>query len=265
MPYRIDIPAAGGGGDAFDRLVELGALDADSSPDGVAALMPDHVAPGQVAAALGSGDLRVSAATARDAGSVWVLHQRPVHVGRLQIVPPHGDAGPWSIRLSDSPAFGTGLHPTTALCIEALDEAIAAGPPDVVLDVGTGSGILALAALRLGVPKALGIDIADEAIAAATENAHLNDVAHRFAIVKGGPETVTGAWPLVIANVQAAPLIEMAPTLARRLGHQGRVILSGIPGAVERDVDQAYRRLGLHHARSLSRGGWVALVMRASW
>jgi ribosomal protein L11 methyltransferase len=202
---------------------------------------------------------------ARDAGSVWILRPRPIRIGRLRIIPPDGPAGAGTIRLADSAAFGTGLHPTTALCLEALEEAVSIVVPDVVLDVGTGSGVLSLAALQLGVRRAVGIDIDEEALRAAVKNAKLNGVADRLAVMRGGPETVAGSWPLVLANVLAAPLIQMAPTLVRRVGHHGRLILSGIPFAVEPDVDQAYRRLGMEHVRSLSRGGWVALVMQASW
>ena len=81
----------------------------------------------------------------------------------------------------------------------------------------------------------------------------------------GGPDAIDGTWPLVLANVLAAPLIEMAPVLVRRLGHRGRLVLSGIPAALEQDVDRVYRRLGLYRLRVDSRGGWLALVFQASW
>jgi len=171
VPYRIDSHATGT--EAFDRLVELGAIDAEPSADGIAALMPDTVTPEQVAQALGLDDVRVSPAVARDAGSVWILRPRPIRIGRLRIIPPDGPAGAGTIRLADSAAFGTGLHPTTALCLEALEEAVSIVVPDVVLDVGTGSGVLSLAALQLGVRRAVGIDIDEEALRAAVKNAKL--------------------------------------------------------------------------------------------
>jgi ribosomal protein L11 methyltransferase len=74
-----------------------------------------------------------------------------------------------------------------------------------------------------------------------------------------------GNWPLVVANVLAAPLIEMAPTLARRVGHHGQLVLSGIRSAMEHDVAHAYRHIGMQHVRVTSRAGWIALVMQASW
>jgi ribosomal protein L11 methyltransferase len=252
--------------DAFDRLVALGAIDVEISNDGaVAALMPDSVAPEQIAGALGADDVSVSAATGRDEDSVWVLSPRPIRVGRLQIVPAHAGAEAGALQLIDAAAFGTGLHPTTALCLDAIEQAVDVGPPNSILDVGTGSGVLALAALMMGVPRALGIDHDEEALRVAGENARINALGDRLQLARGGPDTVTGTWPLVLANVLAAPLIEMAPALVRRIGHQGQLVLSGIPASVEPDVDRAYRRLGLQRVRVTSRAGWVALVLQAPW
>ena len=264
VPYRVDVSNVGD--DALDRLVELGAIDAEVSHTGaIAALMPDSVAPEHVARALDVDDISVSPAVGRDAGSVWVLSRRPIRIGRLRIVPAHTGTQPDTLRLIDAAAFGTGLHPTTALCLELLEEAVQIDPPDAVLDVGTGSGILALGALMLGVPRALGIDIDEDALRAAAENARINAFDERLQLGRGGPETLTGTWPLILANVLAAPLIEMAPALVRRVGHYGQLVLSGIPSSVQQDVDQAYRRLGMRRVRVKSRAGWVALVLQASW
>jgi ribosomal protein L11 methyltransferase len=260
----VDVRKAGG--DAFDRLVELGAIDAESSGDGgIAALMPDDVPPERVAGALGTADMTVSSATARDAGSVWILSPRAMRIGRLQIVPADAGPQPGALRLIDGAVFGTGLHPTTALCLDAIEQAVEPSPPDAVLDVGTGSGVLALAALMLGVPRARAIDLDVEAVRAAAENARINALTGRFQVGHGGPETVTGTWPLVVANILAAPLIEMAPVLVRRVGHRGQLVLSGIPSSLEADVAHAYRWLGMRCVRATSRSGWTALVMQASW
>jgi ribosomal protein L11 methyltransferase len=196
---------------------------------------------------------------------VWVLSPRPIRIGALRIVPADTEAEPGVLKLIDAAPFGTGLHPTTALCLEAVEERLRSGTPESILDVGTGSGVLALGALMMGVPRALGIDIDDEALRVAAENARINGIAERLQLARGGPETVTGTWPLVLANVLAAPLIEMAPALVRRVGHQGQLVLSGVASSVERDVDQAYRRLGMRRVSVKSRAGWVALVLQASW
>jgi ribosomal protein L11 methyltransferase len=175
------------------------------------------------------------------------------------------DATPGDLRLVDTTAFGSGLHPTTVLCLEATEDAVISAAPDAVLDVGVGSGVLALAALTLGVPRVVGIDIDEEALRVAAENARLNGFAERLQLAHGGPDAITGTWPLVVANVLAAPLIEMAPALVRRVGHSGRLLLSGIPAALEPDVEHAYRHLGMHCVRVTSRAGWVAIMLQASW
>jgi ribosomal protein L11 methyltransferase len=264
VPYRLDLFGATVA--TFDYVVELGALDAEFTDAGaLAALMPDSVDAARVAGSVGIRDFRVSPAIARDAGSTWLLRPREVRVGGLRIVP--SDARPESgtLRLVDSSAFGTGLHPTTALCLEALQNIIGIEMPDAMLDVGTGSGVLALAALMLGVPRALGIDIEEEALLAAAGNARLNELGERMQRVRGGPEAIAGTWPLVVANILAAPLIEMAPALVRRVGHHGQLVLSGIPASVEQEVADAYRHRGMHMASASSRDGWAALVLQAGW
>ena len=263
MPYRIDLRDASD--PMLDRLVELGALDVEASSGGLAALLPDSVAPETAASALGVDRVAVSPAVGRDAGSVWILSPRPIRVGSLRIVPAHLEPEPGALRLIDAPAFGTGLHPTTALCLEALDEAVQIGIPGAVLDVGTGSGVLALSALVLGVPRAMAIDIDDEALRAAADNAALNGLAGRLQLTRGTPETTAGSWPLVLANVLTAPLIEMAPALSRRVGGQGTLVVSGIRASLEPEVARAYRNAGMRCVEVKSREDWVALVLRASW
>lgn len=263
MPYRIDIPRPPA--DAFDRLVELGALDVEPLTDGLAAILPDAVLPEAVAQALGLSSVAVSPAAGRDDGSVWMIASRVIRIGSVVIAPPHADGPPGALRLTDSAAFGTGHHPTTALCGEALEEAVATVRPNCVLDIGTGSGVLALIALLLGVPRAIGVDTDPNALEVAVRNARLNGMTDRLELIQGGPDSVKGVWPLVVANVLAAPLVEMAPVLVQRLAPRGRLILSGIPCSLESEVRQAYQRLGMHHFRTETRGGWIALLAEASW
>jgi ribosomal protein L11 methyltransferase len=263
VPYRVDIscPPA----NALDVLVEWGALDIEPAGEGLAAIIPDGVTQHALAEALPGAVVTVSAAVPRDGGSVWLLNPRPARAGSLVIAPPQGAAPPNALRLTDSSAFGSGHHPTTALCIEALEEVVMLDHPASVLDVGTGSGILALAALKLGVPRAVGLDIDSDALRAAADNARLNRLADRIRLVLGGPDVLEGQWPLIVANVLAAPLIEMAPVLVRRLGPTGRLILSGIPWSLESEVRQTYQHFGLRHLAAKTRGGWTALIAQASW
>jgi ribosomal protein L11 methyltransferase len=165
----------------------------------------------------------------------------------------------------ESSAFGSGHHPTTALCIEAIEEVLAETVIGSVLDVGTGSGVLALAALKLGVPKAVALDIDPEALKVAFEHARLNNLADRLRLEPGGPDAVHGAWPLVVANVLAASLIDIAAVLVRRVEGGGRLILSGIAASLESEVRQTYQKLGMRHIRSQTRAAWTVLVAKASW
>jgi ribosomal protein L11 methyltransferase len=151
------------------------------------------------------------------------------------------------------------------LCVEAIEEILTTAVPESMLDVGTGSGILALAALKLGVPRATGLDVDTDALQIAAEHARMNNLSNRLQLELGGPDVVNGVWPLVVANVLAAPLIEMAPVLVRRVGCRGRLILSGIPSSLEEDVRQAYERLGMRRVHSETRAGWTVVVLQASW
>jgi ribosomal protein L11 methylase PrmA len=251
MPYRIDI--ASPPPDALDQLINIGAIDVEPLHGGLAAILPDEVSPEDAVHRLGGCPVSVSPAVARDDGSVWRLRCRPVRIrGR-------------ELQLTDSPVFGTGQHPTTVLCLEALQEATVQEAPDAVLDVGTGSGVLALAALLMGVSRAVGVDVDSEALRIAEENARLNGFADRIQLELGGPEIVVGAWPLVVANILAAPLIDMAPTLVQRVAGHGRLILSGIGSSLESEVRRAYEHLGMRHVRSEVRAGWSVMVLEPSW
>ena len=214
---------------------------------------------------LGGAGVSISQAVSRDSGSVWLLSPRAVRVGGILIAQLDVAASPNVLRLVDSDAFGTGHHATTVLCLEALDEILSIESLDGVLDVGTGSGILALAALKMGAREAVGLDIDREALDVAAENAKLNQLEGRLQLMVGGPNVVGGTWPLVVANVLAGPLIDMAPVLVQRLGKGGRLVLSGIQSSLEAEVRLAYQHFGIRHIESRTRAGWTALIARSSW
>lgn len=262
MPYRIDVSNSG----AFDTLVALGALDIDQTPEGgLSALMPDDVTTERVARELGLDRIEASPARSRDAGSVWILRPQPIRIGRLSIVPADAPQEPNALRLLDSPAFGTGLHPTTSLCLSALEETIDPKGRESLLDVGTGSGILALSALHLGAIDATAVDIDADAVSIAAANAQLNGMTDRLHLVRGETDALSARWPIVVANILAAPLIEMAPTLVRRVSHHGQLLLSGVPVSVASDVERTYTRLGMRKIQAQERSGWTLLTMRATW
>ncbi|MEO8484729.1 MAG: 50S ribosomal protein L11 methyltransferase [Betaproteobacteria bacterium] len=166
--------------------------------------------------------------------------------------PPVPDA--ITLRLDPGLAFGTGSHPTTRLCIEWLQASLRGG--ETVLDYGCGSGILAIAAAKLGAREVTGTDIDRQALVASAANAAANGVAARFV----APDALSpGACDVVVANILAHPLILLAPALAARTNDGGRIALSGILEAQADEVVAAYARwftLGAWR----SRDGWVLLA-----
>ncbi|MDR2189391.1 MAG: 50S ribosomal protein L11 methyltransferase [Azonexus sp.] len=242
-----------------DALLEAGAWSAaiEDADAGTAAEQPQFGEPGALAApgwrhsrivALLDADADVSAVLAAVAATArlpritdyalepvaeenWVrLTQAqfaPIRIsGRLWIVPSwHDSPDPAAINLVLDPgmAFGTGSHPTTRLCLEWLERQVRPGCS--VLDYGCGSGILAIAAARLGAGEVVGVDIDPQAVAAARSNAEKNGVAARFA---DSAATPGGEYDLVVANILANPLRLLAPAICARVRAGGCLALSGI-------------------------------------
>ena len=206
----------------------------------------------------------------RDWEREWMQDFTPLQMGeRLWIVPswhqpPNPDA--INLRLDPGLAFGTGTHPTTALCLTWLDQLATAGMLNDldghgVLDVGCGSGILAIAALKLGARHATGTDIDPQALRASRDNAERNDIAeHRLTLCY--PEQLDAGqyFPLVIANILAGPLVELAGEIASRVSPGGRLALSGILENQADEVLDAYREQGLIMDEPTVREGWVRLT-----
>ena len=163
----------------------------------------------------------------------WLKDFRPMRFGRRLWICPGGQRpqldGPASepclIELDPGLAFGTGTHPTTALCLEWLDSAALQGT--FVIDYGCGSGVLAIAALKLGAAAALAVDIDPQALIATRENAARNQVVDRLTVALPG-EAAGRKADMLLANILAEPLVELAPAFADRVAAGGRVVLSGI-------------------------------------
>jgi ribosomal protein L11 methyltransferase len=182
----------------------------------------------------------------------------PIRISdRLWIVPSwHAppDPGAINLRLDPGLAFGTGSHPTTELCLRWLADTMRGG--ERVLDYGCGSGILAIAAGRLGAGRADGVDIDPGAVAAARDNARQNRVDAWF----GLPEALApGDYNIVVANILSQPLIQLAPLLASRLAAGGRLALAGLLDAQTQEVAQAYRPW-CDIAVAARENGWALLV-----
>jgi precorrin-6B methylase 2 len=264
VPYRVDLARVPNDA-AIDRLIDLGAIDVEYTADGVAALMPDAVGVGEISSLFGAAAVRVTPAVGRDDGSTWILRPRALIAGGIALVPAGSTAAEDALLLLDSDAFGTGRHPTTMLCLEAIREAVTTLPVPRVLDVGTGSGVLALAALKMGAARAVGVDLDAGAIASAAANADLNGLGPRLRLVRGDVRCLRGSWPLVVANILAASLVEMSSDLAPRVARGGRLVLSGVTAGLASEVERAYLRAGLRRDDIQERSGWAALVLQPTW
>jgi ribosomal protein L11 methyltransferase len=169
------------------------------------------------------------------------------------------------IRLDPGMAFGTGLHASTRLCLEALVERPPAGRS--VLDLGTGSGILAIAAARLGAAQVLALDIDPVATRVAAENVAQNGVEGQVTVATGAIDAAAGPYDAIVANILAEPLVRLAPAIVGRLAPRGLVVLAGLLAAEADGVARAYTALGL---REVARPRevesptleWAALVLQ---
>jgi ribosomal protein L11 methyltransferase len=155
-------------------------------------------------------------------------------------------------------AFGTGTHESTRLVMKELDQRVRGG--ERVLDVGCGTGILAICALKLGASSAVCIDVDPDAVAVTNENAELNGVRDRIEAAITPVEEMEGGYPLVLANIQATVLIPLAEPLAARVGPGGLLILSGILIGQEADVLAAYPQFDT--LASPREGEWIALALQ---
>jgi len=208
------------------------------------------------------GPLRVRTVDDTDWIDAWKQHYVAQRIGRVVIVPSWTEVelnvGEVVITLDPGMAFGTGLHPTTRGCLDLLQEV--EPMPDRVLDVGSGSGILALAALRLGAAHAVGIDTDPLAVITSRQNAQRNGLVDRFEAREGTlPAEAAERYPLVLANLVAAVLVTLARPLARHLVPGGTLLASGIIEPRATEVLTAMDGAGLRVTDRRDGGEWVSL------
>jgi ribosomal protein L11 methyltransferase len=196
----------------------------------------------------------------------WKKHFRPFAITRSIVIRPPWEAyaeqpGEQVLVLEPGRAFGTGLHETTSLVAGALEARRAELAGAVVLDVGCGSGILALVAILLGAAGARAVDVDPDAVEVTRENATRNGLDERVDADTAPIEAIATKHPVVVANIEARVLIPMAPELSRRVAPGGVLVLSGILAPQKDDVRAAYASFALEETRE--KGEWVALVLRA--
>ncbi|MBI2777913.1 MAG: 50S ribosomal protein L11 methyltransferase [Chloroflexi bacterium] len=215
------------------------------------------------------GSLTTRIVDEADWAEAWKRHFPVIRVGRRIVIRPtwrRHRASPDDVVLALDPgmAFGTGLHPTTRLCLAALEGAADRGTLDGarVLDVGCGSGILAIAAARLGAASVLGVDIDPIAIEATAANARRNHLARRIRARAGSLPSGAPAFDVVLANLIASVLVALATALRDELRPGGLLLASGIFEDRETDVAAAFGKVGLEVVERAAEGEWVALVAR---
>jgi ribosomal protein L11 methyltransferase len=202
-----------------------------------------------------------------DWAAAWREHFRPLAVGRRLLVTP-----PWErpadsdrvvLAIEPGRAFGTGHHGTTAGCLELLESLVAADPPRRAIDLGTGSGILAIAAVRLGVGDVIACDTDPDAVAAAAGNAIRNGVAQRVrAVVADAATLAAEPAPLVLANLLAAAHHALGPRYRELVGAGGALVLGGLLDAEADGVAGALAALGFRREDARSLDGWTSLALR---
>ncbi len=281
--------------DTHDLLIaDLADLDFDafeSEPDELCAWMP---APrwtestredlGRVLAAhrISPEALTVEVMAAQDWNATWEASLQPIEAGAFVVAPTWADLAPTNrhvLRIDPKMSFGTGYHESTRLCLRILSE----HPPEAlegerrtreegpmssaasgargatVLDVGTGTGVLALAALAMGAREAWGVDIDPWSVPNAEENAERNDMADRFTVREGALEAAPeGPYDLVFANILKSTILPMLPDLVARMEADGAMILAGILKTERDEVVAACEAHGLTLSAEKTENEWWA-------
>ncbi|MDF2626606.1 MAG: ribosomal protein methyltransferase [Symbiobacteriaceae bacterium] len=197
-----------------------------------------------------------------DWANAWKAYFKPTRVGERLVIIPSWETfelqeGDLPLHLDPGMAFGTGTHPTTSLCLRRLESVVTPGMR--VLDVGTGSGILAIASARLGAAPVVGIDIDPVAVRVAKENAERNGV--EIDVRAGTLDQVeTDECDLIIANIIASIIIEILPDVASRMKKGGKFLASGIIAEKKQAVADAMTATWLLPVEIREEGGWVAIL-----
>lgn len=216
----------------------------------------------------GTGELVVEIRNEEDWANAWKAHYKPVRVGINVVVRP-----PWQeyeassddvvVLLDPGMAFGTGTHPTTQIALRLLERLDVAGTS--VFDVGTGSGIIAIAAAKLGASSVDAVDIDAVSVRQAIANVELNSESGPIRIWKSdmGPETALGeAYDIVVANIIARVLVDISDSIASAVGPDGILVLSGIIDSKEAPVIDRYRELGFDLTDRLQLEDWIGHIWR---
>ncbi|MGN1234784.1 MAG: 50S ribosomal protein L11 methyltransferase [Christensenellaceae bacterium] len=196
---------------------------------------------------------------------VWKKHFRPIPLGKITVVPEWIEYEPSKeervVLLDSNMAFGTGEHETTSLCIELMQDYVRSD--SVCIDVGCGSGILGISAVKLGCKRAYLTDIDPVAVSSATHNCKLNGVSDRTVVALSNLlDDATVVGDVMFANITGEILVMLAPSIPKNLDRDGVLILSGIIESRLAMVKDAFSAVGMEVVRERRKGEWFALVLR---
>lgn len=199
-----------------------------------------------------------------DWANSWKAYYKPVKAGKRIVIKPTWEEyipepGEFVIELDPGMAFGTGTHPTTVMCIRALEDLILGG--ETVFDIGTGSGILAITASRLGAKEVKAVDIDQVAVKAALENVGLNKAGDKVEVMAGNLlDNVKGQADLVIANIVADIIKLVCPDAAKAVKPGGKFLASGIIAPRGQEVEKAVEEAGFVIEKTVREGDWLCLI-----
>lgn len=198
----------------------------------------------------------------------WKKYFHTIELGnKLAVVPSWEDYANKDNRtvlhIDPGAAFGTGTHATTSLCLEVLDDVVCSG--NKVLDIGCGSGILAIASILLGAESALGVDIDAQSVKTAKENAEINNISEKTEFIVGDlADKVSGKYNIVCANIVADVIIKLLPDVAQFMAEDACLIVSGIIDIRKDDVFKAIKENGFVIEKEAYRDNWCAFVLKYS-
>jgi ribosomal protein L11 methyltransferase len=202
-----------------------------------------------------------------DWATAWKEHFHPLRVGRRIVVKPtwrdyESSAGDVVIELDPGMAFGTGLHPTTRMMLEVMETSGVVTTDSSVLDVGTGSGILAIAAAKLGARRIVALDVEAVAVDVATENVSVNEVSDVVTVAKGSIDDSEETFDVIFANIIATVIADMVPDFAERMTPASTLLVSGIIDERAHLVADAFERSNIRIAETRRDGDWICHTAR---
>ena len=214
---------------------------------------------------VGAGRVTMESVDEQDWSESWKEFFKPLPIGeRILVYPSWEDVSGFPsrdilIEIEPGMAFGTGGHSTTKLCLELLESVLEGG--ERVADMGAGSGILSIAAVKLGASEVVAVDVDERATAVARENSQRNDVGERIHVICGeGLSAVEGKYDLIVSNISTKIILSMIPDFRSYLNDGGRLILSGILGSEASEVRNGLENSGLMVLETRCDEEWVGIV-----